>query len=392
MQASRKRTAPDDGEEEQEEQEQQPPRKLPERRSRASAVNYNVREYYRGMRFDHAGGHTSKISSKEPRKKDTPRTLGNTGPDGSHLGTQPTCTHPTLPPSTPTPMWESCFSCIKELCQNPRMTRCKKEPDDPRCFQCMVTNDMCVKIPTKLAPRVVKIQEIATSIISCPRTVGWSNQLSKWENSLRVEFKIFRGEMEAYTTDDDGSISATSPEAKLSIPAHPSTPSPAKTRISFATAPLATLARPKSEVMLPRIVERSSAPASSVSPFPQPTNKDDEDLKHPRPSTPHSLQSSNDPTPVTQIGASHRPFTADSNVFGFPARATAEENNRQDTQPASSDLNNVPFATGAEWLTMFGSIERQLARIADALEAKNRSENGGNRSGNRMNASQAYWE
>ncbi|OJD18107.1 hypothetical protein AJ78_01825 [Emergomyces pasteurianus Ep9510] len=432
MQASQKRTAPADGEEGQEVQEQQPPRKLPERRSKASPINYNVRDYYRGMQFHDVAGPTRKTSSTQPRKKDTPRNLGGTCADSGLPGTQNSAyTHPTLPHNSNTskPIWESCYDCIKELCQNPMVMRCRTQSGNSKCRHCEATNKVCVKIPEILVPRLVTIQKTASLIISYPRALDWSDKLSTLQNSLLVEYKIFQKEMGPYiasakiahsivpsyntsgplikaettasapiricantadhshTTISRDTASATTPDTMSSILTHPSTPSTASTHISFAATPLLTMANPKPEVAMPGTIDRFYAVTCST-----PKNENNEGIGLPCPSISSPPQRSKDSAPMAQIGAGRGLFNADAHVFGSPATVVAEENDRKDIQTASSDANTAPFTLGAELLTMIGSLESKLARIADALEAKNRSGNDDDRSLSRINRNKAYWE
>ncbi|KLJ06541.1 hypothetical protein EMPG_10059 [Blastomyces silverae] len=436
MQATNKRKATDEDEGQQEDQGEQRPRKLPERSSRASDINYDVREYYRGIQLD------EKIYSTSSQKKDTPRSAGPGGT--SHLNAQPAaCTPPAQRAVTPTPTWESCFECIQQLCRNPRVMKCQKGPDSSKCRHCDATHKACLKIPQALMPRLAKIQKIASSIITSPSALGWSGEVSRRrEKRLSEEYTIFQKEMETHISGADMAISprashnvsgvsgsrtavvgalvnATDPTptaisggaGSVMTPDRPFVittllPSPfraVKTESPLGSSPVfKTSPTAKMPIMPPNVTDEAAATSSPPFFAHLKTNSDgsngesdDDDLKFPTPTrSPPAL--GQNPAPAAQIENQLRAATAEANTVGPSIRVAAEENaTGGDIQAASTDLNAAPFNLGAELLTVFGSIERNLGRIADALEAKNRHGNcndGDSRIGGEIIANRAYWE
>ncbi|PGH02381.1 hypothetical protein GX51_04689 [Blastomyces parvus] len=430
MQATNKRKASDE-EGQQEEHEEQRPRKLPERSSRASDINYDVREYYRGLKMN------EKIYSTSSQKKDTPRRSGSdVTNDLDALLAKYTSTQRAV---TPAPPWESCFECTQELCRNPRVKKCQKGPEDSKCRHCDATHKACVKIPQSLMPRLVKIQKIARSIIGSPTALGWSDEVPRREKRLNEESTIFQKEMENYIA---GANMAISPHAShnvsgvsgstaavqalvnakdptsTAISGRPgsvktldkhsvitTSPSPfraVKTESSFGSSPLFKTSPTTKMLIMPPKVTSTAATINSPPLFdPLAANSNDsnsndshDELKPPTPtrSTPELGQN---PAPTAQIENQLRAATAESDTVGSSIKVAAEENATGDIQAASTDLNVAPFNLGAELLTVAGSIESHLARIADALEKKNRRGDVGDSDcvfGDGIIANQAYWE
>ncbi|KKZ63063.1 hypothetical protein EMCG_02564 [[Emmonsia] crescens] len=431
MPAPEKRKAPD--EEDQQQEQEQPPRKLPERRSRISGFDYNVNKYYRGMGIDVADNRTRKISPTLSQKRDDQRRLGNTGPESLDPNTQTsTFTPPTLRTVTPGPMWESCFECVKELCRNPRVMRCQKGSDGSKCRHCDATHKICLPIPQILMPRLVAIQKIASSIITSPNALGWSDEVSHRKKCLREEYNIFQKEIEGHiagtemmfspvpshnasglaigtrtaiastntadrtlTSISSSTASVATPDTILEIPTLPSTPSTVNTHISFATIPFSTLATAKFPIMLPSMADRGGV-TSSTPHFPRSTNNNNnEDLRSPRAPTASPPKLNEYSAPPAQIEDHHRDSAAEENTTSSSITVAAEQHNMGDIQTTSTDSNTAPFAMGAELLTVLRSIESNLARVADALEATNSDGNGGDsgsRSGGRKIVNRAYWE
>ncbi|OAT14201.1 hypothetical protein BDBG_09269 [Blastomyces gilchristii SLH14081] len=436
MQATNKRKAADEEEGQQQEHGHQRPRKWPERSSRASDINYDVREYYRGIQLD------EKIYSTSSQKKDMPR---KSGPDGtSHIDAQlaaATCTPPAQRAVMPTLTWEPCFECIQELCRNPREMKCRPGPCNSKCRHCDATYKACLK-PSGLGPRLAKIQTIASSIITTPSALGWPDEVSRREKRLSEEFTIFQEEMETYIAGADMAISPRASHyvsgvsgSKVTVGALVSATDPTPTAIGGGAGSVKTPDKPLVMATLSspfRAVKTESPPGSSpyfkMSPTakmlimpPNMTDKatvtsspplfahfttkgdgsngdgdgDGDDLKLPTP-TPSPLELGQDPAPAAQMESKLRTATAEANTVAPSIKVATEENaTGGDIQAASTDLNATSFNLGAKLLTVLGSIESNLARIADTLEVKNRRGNGSDGDcgiGGEMVANRAYWE
>ncbi|EQL33515.1 hypothetical protein BDFG_04450 [Blastomyces dermatitidis ATCC 26199] len=122
---------------------------------------------------------------------------------------------------------------------------------------------------------------------------------------------------------------------------------------------------------------------------------DGDDLKLPTP-TPSPPELGQDPAPAAQMESKLRTATAEANTVAPSIKVATEENaTGGDIQAASTNLNATSFNLGAKLLTVLGSIESNLARIADTLEVKNRRGNGSDGDcgiGGEMVANRAYWE
>ncbi|OJD28499.1 hypothetical protein ACJ73_00098 [Blastomyces percursus] len=400
LQATNKRKATGEEEGQQDENGHQRPRKWLERTSRASDINYDLREYYRA----------------------------------------PTCTPPAQRAVSPTLTWESCFECIQELCRNPRVMKCRQGLGNSKCRHCDATQKACLKIPQTLTSRLAKIQKIASSIIARPSALGWSDEVSRRAKRLREEYTIFREEMESYIAGADMAISSRASHNVSGVSgsrtavgglanARDSTPTAINGGAGNIKTPdkwpvIATLSSPFREIKMESsfgsspLFKRSvtakmlttshnvagKAAATSSPPFfASLTTKGDgsnddgdgDELKLPAP-TPSPPELSQNPASAAKMENQFRAATAEANTVGGSIKAEAEDNAMGgDIQAASTNLNTVPFNLGGELLTVLGSIEGNLARIADALEVKNRrgmARDGDCGIGGEMIANRAYWE
>ncbi|ODH36702.1 hypothetical protein ACO22_02714 [Paracoccidioides brasiliensis] len=403
-----------------------PRRRLSERRSAGPRINYNVREYYKGINFNDK----LKVPRADPHSQPGGISEARSSESSGHIAAPPQPQHSMLTSSTKPPspelLWDTCLECVEVFSKCSRANKCKVYSAGEKCHSCMERDKMCLKIPRNLIPRVSKLQSITTRIGYLEREDSpWDLlEIKNLKSALGEEHGKFSEDLRKHFENMGTEVLPSSPKSNSVRPnrnvtptvttsvhtASPRNGSSIKPDGNAAFSITAGTIKPDPEDSTPTRMDKSGTRAALAthtasvktlfpkltSTFPEIANrlfngdlgadtsygfsipKNNNGAEYSRPT------SSKEPTATAHSESGYRVAAVQANAASFAAARIPDERTGSSIWASSTNPSAETPDVLPQLLTVLGSIDNNLARIVHAMEVK--------KNGGRSVRNELYWE
>ncbi|KAK2798142.1 hypothetical protein FQN50_008953 [Emmonsiellopsis sp. PD_5] len=292
-----------------------------------------------------------------PRKRKIPPS-GSAEPSSGFKRRAPTVE------DTPELLWDSCAVCLGRLVDNPRAT-CKPREDGDGCVQCKADSSHCVEIPNLFIAQAAAIQALARLVHTSSRD---SLMRHRRQNELAKKYAEFHIDLQGYCYFMESSDSSESEAGGVSRAPNPSNGNGDgnDTGNRRDTPPMDGIVKKEPNTAYPTPGLDEIKPHISASTH---TTAAVDSTPTVSPAAGNASNNSSRIAKPNSAPRGNREFA--STVKNEDAVVAKVESPVMQTASTHTPMGGIPHAhMSGELLTVLGSINRNLSRVADALERR----------------------